>query len=84
MRLDYFKYRMKNDRTFWDITKDITLFVEKRNVELYDIRTDEARQFKTIDEVLDIEVEGKKIRTYIEEMDDLPPLIFDDSNIKIN
>ena len=75
MRLDYFRFRFKRDFAFWEITKDVTLY--SKPVELYNFKTQELKRFKNLDEVLDIEIDGKKIRTYIEEMEDFPPVIYD-------
>lgn len=78
MKLETFKYRMKHERCMWDVTENVYLSVEKRKVELWNYKTDEVKTFKTIDDLLDVEVEGKKMRDYIEELDDFPPLILDD------
>ena len=77
MKLETFKYRMKHERCGWDITKDISIWVEKRRVELWNSKTDETQTFKTIDEALDTHIEGKKLRTWIDELVDFPPLILD-------
>ena len=76
MTLEYFKRRMKYDFAFYDITDQVTLFVEKKFVEIYDYRDKSSRRYPSIDDVLDVEVDGKKIRDIIEAREDFPPLIF--------
>ncbi len=69
MRIDYFKYLFNNEVTGFNLTKDVMFF--RKPVELWNEKTDISVKFKTVDEALEYELDGKKVKDIILELDDI-------------
>ena len=73
MRIEHFRYAFKRLNGFY-LKEHIILF--RKPLELWNELTGESITFKTLDEVLDYELDGEKVRAIIERTDTLyiPPL----------
>lgn len=73
MRIEHFRYAFKRLNGFY-LSEHIILF--RKPLELWNEVTGESITFKTLDEVLDYELDGEKIKSIIERTDTLyiPPL----------
>lgn len=73
MRIEHFRYAFKRLNGFY-LKKNIILF--RKPLELWNEVTGESITFKTVDEVLEYELDGEKVRDIIERTDTLyiPPL----------
>lgn len=68
MRLEQFRYEFKRINGFY-LTPDVLMF--RKPVELWNERTNKSITFKTVDEALDYELDGKTVRDIILAMDEL-------------
>ena len=73
MRIEHFRYAFKRLNGFY-LKYHIILF--RKPLELWNEVTGESITFKTLDEVLDYELDGEKVKSIIERTDTLyiPPL----------
>lgn len=76
MRIERFRYLFNTVNGFY-LTQNVIIF--RKPLEIWNIETGKSVRLKSVDELLENEVDGKKIKDFISEMDSLPTPALDGS-----